>query len=392
MLEESTRRFALLLCLLPTGLAAQQQLVSPAGAAKQEGADAAYIFGRYAEARYQFFEGDLRGSARTLLAASYRLDYRDHDARTATGRSWSQVSLRLADCDYDKVSAQWDNNATSTPALVFSGSVSWPTQVGQPLIKPAIWGSLSRELEIPFSQPYSFGGTADLLLDYEMSGGVMKNGATWTFTSPFYYYLDGEQGGPGPRDGLVETYPVTGNCADSTRPQTPGARSEISARVYADNDPDPSKAGRLELLHSSLDTAPNSPVIQAVGLRGWPAGVDIGAACNRLYVDLTTVWFGVYAITDATGSSGRSPGSGSYSAPFVAQMGGEQVWTQAAWTDSRTGAFSLGRAARVLVPSSKPLGMVPRKKVAYHYLRTLPIAFAPTAASEANPFLMLSYR
>ena len=81
--------------LAASGLVAQGVIASPAGSLNQEGEGAAHIFGRYADGRFQFAEGDLKGTARNFTGLAYRLDYRDHSASTAMGRKWSNVTVRV---------------------------------------------------------------------------------------------------------------------------------------------------------------------------------------------------------------------------------------------------------------------------------------------------------
>ncbi|MHC4078998.1 MAG: hypothetical protein ACYST0_11235, partial [Planctomycetota bacterium] len=335
-----------------------QSVVSPKGFGAVEGAGFAHIFGRYAEGRFQFAEGDLRGTSRSIVSVLYRLDHRNHTTDTAMGRKWTTVTLKAGETNYALVNQLWNRNALTTPTQVFSGTMHWLSQTGLPLLKPTVWGGLQKDLAFPFSSPFQFGGKNDLLLDYEFKGGTLDNSAAWNFTDARFYYLDSESISTKPRSGVTTSYPAAGACADSSQPQSPGAASTIAAITYADTDPSQYK-GSLRVYHETKFTAPSALVLQTFGLSGLSFGLPLGARCNKLYVNTGQPWIPIYRVTDQKGASARSE----YVAPWLPLYAGLQLWTQGAWTDSTTRAFSLTRAAMVVVPAGKPPPATPRKKV-----------------------------
>ena len=363
-----------------------QSAVSPKGFNAIEGAGFAHIFGRYANGRFQFAEGDLRGTALSIGGVSYRLDHRSHTAETAMGRKWTTVTLQVAECNYDAIGRLWNRNALTTPSRVFNGSVHWLSHTGKPLVKPSIWGSLKRDLVFPFSSPFKFGGKNDLLLDYQFAGGSLDNSGSWNFTDPRFYYLDGQSISTNPRSGISIGFPIAGACADSSLSQFPGAASSIAAITYSDKDPNPKFSGKLRIYHETTFTAPNAPVLQALGLAGKPAGVSIGARCNKLFINLGQLWFPISGTADPNGQSGRSE----YAAAWVPGFANLQLWTQGVWIDSKTGALSLTRARQVTVPGGKPPSVAPRKKVVFHYLTNLGLGIGPEARHDHNPFLKIN--
>jgi hypothetical protein len=375
-----------LFAVLGTTLLAQA-VVSPKGFASTEGAGFAHIFGRYAEGRFQFAEGDLRSNPGTIRAALYRLDYRNHDTDTGMGRKWTLVTLKAAECNYDQVNQVWNSNAVTTPTQVFGATVHWRSQTGPPILKPMIWGGIQGHLAFPFSTPFPFSGNNDLLLDYDFAGGVLDNAAPWRFTDARFYYLDSESVSTNPRAGLTADYPIAGACADSSQAQFPGAASSIAAITYSDTDPDAKYRGNLRVYHETVFTAPNAPVLQAIGLSGLPSGLPLNARCNNLYVNTSQPWIPVFRSADHLGASGRSE----YVLPWLQLYAGLPLWTQGAWSDSQNQQFSLTRASMVVIPGGKPPSVAPRKKVVFHYLKTVAVGFGPETAHDHNPFLELQY-
>jgi hypothetical protein len=365
-----------------------QSVTSPKGFESTEGGNFAHIFGRYADGRFQFAEGDLRGKALNITSISYRLDHRNHNTDTAMGRKWTTVILHAAECNYNTFSQQWNRNALSTPTQVFRAALHWQSQTGTPLLKPATWGGLKKDLVFPFSSPFKFSGQNDLLLDYDFAGGVLDNSGSWAFTDPRFYYLDGESISTSPRSGTTTSFPISNPCADSALSQFPGAAATVAAITYADNDPDIRYRGKLRVYHETVYTAPNAPVLQTLGLFGLSFGLPVGAQCNNLYVNTGQPWIPVYRAADQNGASGRSE----YVIPWLSLYGGLQLWTQGAWTDSKSKIFSLTRAGMVVIPGGKPPSVVPRKKVVFHYVKTLGVGAGPVTAHDHNPFLLIRYR
>ena len=111
-------------------------------------------------------------------------------------------------------------------------------------------------------------------------------------------------------------------------------------------------------------TAPNSSVIHAVGLASNAAGVNIGARCNKLYVDLTKPHV---LVPIATLSNGYS-GSMGWLVPWQKSMANREVYVQAAWADSQTKALGLSSAARITFPDALPPPRLPLRKMLIGYV------------------------
>ena len=92
-------------------------------------------------------------------------------------------------------------------------------------------------------------------------------------------------------------------------------------------------------------------------------GVDIGARCNKLMVDLTAGPMYLLERTRGFGSRLTEIPLGTLSA--LAPIGKVKIWSQAAWTDSRTGQLSLTNAEvtqpdfahKIAVQTSKMTGV-----------------------------------
>jgi hypothetical protein len=178
-----------------------------------------------------------------------------------------------------------------------------------------------------------YGGKNDLLLDFTFEGGTLANAASWG-TSAFFYYLDSAN--LGTKTGMRLRFLGSANCKDSS--QTSAALCRIGAEVAA--------AGSGNTITFSLGsqwTAPNQPVIKAVGVVGSTVGTDIGA-CNRLYT--TPVFFDFQTALPGFGFSFTffPP------IPWQNSFAGVTLWSQAGYDDSKTKAFRLTQATRGQIP------------------------------------------
>ena len=120
--------------------------------------------------------------------------------------------------------------------------------------------------------------------------------------------------------------------------------------------------GKFEFYLQSVYTAPSQPVIQAIGLGG-TTGVDIGAKCNRLYVDFNRPVLLLVATAYGRGGNGRS---GPWRVPWHKAFEGVNLFIQAAWTDSKSKQLSLTQALRLRLPWGLPPAEEPRFKTVYN--------------------------
>lgn len=367
------------LALILAAIAPAQAFTSPAGFLSTEGLGpqpgwnigyAYRYFGTYATERFMHADGEYKGKGvKIIRSVGYRLDFRSHTASTATGRSWTNVTLKMSECDFANLSTTWAANPTTTQTQVFSAAVSWPSQTGNPgTAAPAPWDS---KLAFPFSGAWVYSGTKDILHDYVFAGGQMANTATWGGTTSYNYYLDGL---------LIVTSMVTGRslmpggstCNDSAITSTSPADANVQYAQYSKAYNGTNAAiwrDQVVIQTWSERTAPNAPVVQAVGVGALNNGVGLPfpGSCHNLIIDPALVGIYLTRTTDANGNV-AFPGTRIVAGPrsVVNAVQGLRVWTQAAWVDSFTKRFTLTRASRTQNPNLGMTEVLPRKKVAYH--------------------------
>ncbi len=367
------------LALILAASAAAQTFTSPAGLLSTEGIGPqgwnigySYLyFGTYASERFMYADGIHKGQGLKIIrSVGYRLDFQSHSTTTATGRSWTNVTLRMSDCDFAKLSTTWAANPTSTPTLVFNAAVSWPSQSGNPgTTAPAPWDA---KLAFPFSGVWVYTANQDILHDYVFSGGSMSNTATWGGSTAYSYYLDGN---------LIVTSMVTGRnlmptsstCNDSAITSTSPADANVQYAQYskAYNGTNASIwQDQVVIQIWSERTAPTAPVVQAVGIGALNngVGVPLPGSCHNLIIDPNLVAVYLTRTTDTNGNvafPGTQIVAGQRS--VVNAIPGLAVWTQAAWVDSSTKLFTLTRASRTQNPNLGMTDVLPRKKVAYNW-------------------------
>lgn len=373
-------------------LSAQLKTVSsPPGFETMEQADSAgwgYRLGQYQNERFQAADGQFRKQLLIISEISYRLDAgRNYGTGTSGGggRSWTRVTLHMAECDYDQVTNTFSTNVLTTPQKVFDAKMTWQAQVGVPSGNPVAWGSHGHKF--PFSSGWVYSGSKDILLDYVFVGGTLANSAAWSGSTSKRYYLDGFNA-PNFNLGGQTEYPGGGTqaasyaktsppyCMDSALSvSTQAARNDIQG-IYVYNADRQSNPNQVYLSWRSFYTAPGAQVIKALGFAGIPAGVNLAAKCNLLYLDAKLPLLLFPDTASATASTAAS-GFTTLSAKFQSSMGGASLWFQCAWNDSKTKFFALTTATQRTVPlSAPPLG--PRRQTVY--------ASDPTAVTGSGPY------
>ena len=376
------------LSMMITPLFAQGAITSPKGGLTIEGLHYAYYLGRYADGRYQFADGENKGKAHTITEVGYRLDNRSPTTSTAMGRSWSSVTLHVSDMtNFETMDRTWSKNISGTQTLVFSGKADWDSQTGTPLIKPDIWGGLKGKLRFPFSTPWVYTGKNDMLLDYNFQGGVLANASAWSGSSSRYYYMDGESISTYSKSGVTERLPaVRGTCNDSGITYTSPAYLNAYGTTYGANSSTITQRNKLYFYHYSYYTAPHAPVIHALGLGGHANGINIGAGCNKLYVDFSKPVV-MIPFTTIKGSTSSASGTMGYLMPWNNALARKELWLQGAWADSQTGQLSLTEASHVTLPDGLPPAELPRRKAMYAYPSTAATGYTPTTSGYAQPFV-----
>ncbi len=341
---------------------AQGAITLPQGYLTKEGDGFARAFGQWSNMRQQIAEGNLRGKAMILTGVNYRHDYQSHTASTGMGRTFSNVSLKLSDTDYSTFGSTFSANVKGVANKVFDSKVSWPTITGNPITKPALWGGLKGDFKFPFIGTWIHTGKNDLLFDWQFSGGVLANAGKWSGAGYVEYYLDGVP--------LINYtgytswahYPSTRPpCSDSSK--SVGAFAGLVAFFYNKDYPTVAWQNKLRVDLSASNIAPSQPVALALGFAANTAGVNVGARCNLLYVDLTKGWLSLFGQANASGSWKQQ-----YLVNSSNALTGIKLYLQAAWADSKTRAFSLSQARMTETPRTLPPVNTPKRKCYINYI------------------------
>ena len=124
-------------------------------------------------------------------------------------------------------------------------------------------------------------------------------------------------------------------------------------------------------------------MIQALGTGGSQTGVNIGAGCNNLYVDLNKpVAFVTLKALPPYGYSGLM----GYAPTWQNSFASMDVWLQGAWADTKTKEFKLTSATNITFPSSLPPDELPRYKTLYQRDTTTSTGFGPFTSGVYFPF------
>ncbi len=330
--------------LLPSVLVAQtRQLTAPPGYLNKTGEWFGNSLGP-ANGRYQVGDGTAAGTKLTITRVDYRAQtYQPYSQYNGIGRLWTRVTLKMAETNVDRMTTTWSSNAIGATTEVFGAGIKWPTLQGT--IKPA-WGLVS----FPFNKPWVYGGLNDLLFDFDFRGGRLLNGQPINRRP---YYLDGVfTWGKTYRFVVPTIVPYKFKlplCNDTSHGIAPNALAQIMMTIYAPSYFDRNKAGKADVQMTSIYTAPGAPVIGALTLGGNTKGIDLGARCNKLHVDLNkfVAFFPTRAGTGRGAATNFIP-VGPY--PYAASLAGLELWFQAAWADSKTGQFSLTLAGVSKLP------------------------------------------
>jgi len=348
-------------CLLAAApLLAQGSIVSHPAFANAEGDTFGHYLLGYSNSRFQYAEGEIRGNALSLNEVAFRLDHHNHTSNTAMGRKWTKVTLSLADTDWTKMTATFTQNQFTTPVEVFNAAYDVPSVQGTPFLKPTPFGG---KYAFPFKSPYSYSGSNDLLLDFVFRGGTMDNSIAWSGGTVRGYYLDSNNDlttYTSPRTSYPAALPNP-RCRDSAITSNSAAYTYATIRVYGITYSNVTYREKAHFELYSYYTAPDARVITAIAFAGIPAGLDIGARCNLLYVNLQGPWIALGRTTQ--GNQGYSGTFVAFS-PWIKGMANVPIWVQTAWDDSSTKMFSLTTAQSVVLPGNKPM---PRRVVSNYY-------------------------
>jgi len=376
---------ALVVWVIPS-VAPTQSSISIPKDTTHEGPGYSDKLGSYAEGRFQYVYGALKGKSYGLKDVFYRLDYRSHLSGLAIARTWTNVTLAVSEtANFAQLSPMFSANNTGPVSVVFNAKVTWPTQSGLPPTYPGLWGTLSGKLHFPFTTPFKYTGTNDLMLDYTFRGGQLSNNGYWggQFPAQRHYMLDGEAVGTTSRDGLTRPVPWTTTvCTDSSfiNP-TVSALAEGSSKVNG------ATATTVTIEYRTILTALNAPVIHAVGLAGGLPGINLGAKCNNLHVDLTRPWV---AAAHTAGPRFAGTPVTRHTVKWTNSLSHLKLYIQGAWTDSQSSAFALTQAMEMILPGAPPPAQLPRQKTLYARFANATNAEGAPFYSGHNPYVLFA--
>lgn len=359
-----------------SSLAAQgAAMTSPAGYLTSEGTGTASLFGSFArhEGRVMALDGELRGRAAALRSVAFRAD---GGLYLASGRSFADVQLRLAPCDVQQRSSTFSLNPSSTPTLVFSGSLTWPDLPANPnLPKPRAWGGSNGGLSLQFTRAWVHHGSQDLCADYVFRGA----------TGHGHYPLDGHL-------SSLDNYRAPeqlglgahlSGCIDSSSYRGFGAFAQLSSYYYGPTYAQPQLRNQQHINLSVRNIAPGAPVLLCLGVAGSKLGWPLpGITCNRLHVDLgqTHLFFVRKADTALTPTIDAQL----WAAPAQLSLVGASAVIQGAWQESRSGRWMLTQASRNAILG--PSGVVARYAIRSDILGA-PQGRPPTDSEYWNPIV-----
>ena len=166
-------------------------LPSNSTAGDKEGPGSTFIFGWAANATHRFMDSSHTGKPRKINGLSFRLDHRDHNA---VGRSWENVTIRVAHGDFGSIDYNASRNyeLVDKPVKLFDKSWSFPALKGFPPLEPASWGGPQNSLSFRFDTPFEYNGKDAIYVEFKFSGGTAEDGREWKGELPygFEYFLD----------------------------------------------------------------------------------------------------------------------------------------------------------------------------------------------------------
>jgi hypothetical protein len=380
---------------LASPLLAQGAIYSPKNLQSTEGQYYAYYFFRYSDSRWQNCDGENRGKVAVIASIQIRLDGTyTYNTSYGMGRTWKNVQLTISEGDLNKFSNTFASNATATPTVVFSSGWSLPTVSGkQPA--PSPWGGKNGMLKFPFKSTWIYTGKADILTDWQYTGGTLANNSTWTGSTSRYYMID-SYGSSSEYSNVGGTYTyipstrlnntstgVTTRCNDSEHTQTTGSYCYLYTYAYGNKYPVDNYRGKFVFYHVSYYTGYENPVIHALSLMPNVAGYDLGTGCNKLHVMAPMILIPRVTMPSSYSTSGYS----GYRLNFVKwnpAFASATAVVQAAWADSSTNALGLSQARQAVLPSGPP-GPPPERLAVYNYNKTSATGNGPYTTYTYNP-------
>ncbi|MHC5072813.1 MAG: hypothetical protein ACYTGO_20255, partial [Planctomycetota bacterium] len=289
---------------------------------------------------------------------------RSQTTSTNYARSWTNVTVTLADMDYTKVSDTYTTNMISTPTQVFSAKVSWPGHTGAPTTKPAPWGNFAapNDVYIPFRSRFLHSGKWGTCVDFRFRGGTLGNSGSWTSLQSYYH------------DGIANNNQSTGGSTSLTSSVSGCQNGYFVVWLFSD------KLAGGKAQHRgqpyTFSGLANTQHIGVIGIdNGSTTGTPFPGSCHALYLDLTKPYVLMPYKTDATGAFV----SQFLTVPFLSAAVGKTVWSQAGY-DSK-GLLELTRAGSAPIAALPTTTPVKYQKWIYRYgstAHTAQYGYGPT--------------
>jgi hypothetical protein len=372
---------------------------SPPGCSTTEQTRYCYYFLRYANGQSQLLDGEHRGTTRTITEIALRPDYYSFNTTYGMGRTWTRMTIKMCEGDYDTFGSTISANRKTPQTQVFAAAVTLPTLSGYPKTQPEAWGGTTGTLKFPFTTKYAYSGKADLLSEWMYAGGTLANRGSWSGSTYKYYRQDagdtsglsstGSQGSsysyiPTTRlnNSTTSTPPRT-TCNDSAITSTTGAYAYGYAYTYGKYYSNRGWAGKLRMYGYSYYTGYSRPTIHAYSYGNDPKGVDVFTGCNMLHLKTIVLMDTLTTMPQSINSSGYS-GYREMFFPWLPQMASLKLTLQAAWADSKTNGFRLSQAAEITFPNGMP---PPRRYAGHSYSTTTTVLNYRSTSYLYNPAL-----
>ena len=365
---------------LCTAAVGQDYTTSPPGYLNLEGDHQESLLGVYPAGRHMMFDAEQIGNAMTIKGTAYRHDNRVYVESQGMGRSWTNVTLSISDCNMSSLSNTFSKNPTSTPTQVFSNSVNWPTITGKPPAFPADW-----LLSFPFAQNWTYAGTSGICLDYVFTGGTLANSGTWNPSSAINYYKDAVHPSTY-NQASSRSLGWSGNyvgCNDRGVTHVSGASVSTSAYFYSDTYSNASYAGRMKFSQTGQHFGNATQVVTLLGFRSLFDGIPFpGVYCNKIHVDISLPTRLFTQFSSTSGGLSELPITGPYGVELDESVAGFELVTQAGWADTQTSQLLLSSAASLIIPV-KPRSF--DHSTLYYYINTNPTGWGPYPNPGYNP-------
>ncbi|MHC4513835.1 MAG: hypothetical protein ACYS5W_09070 [Planctomycetota bacterium] len=306
---------------------------------------------------YQEVHKDWLGKVKVLQGVSYRRAWNRANDAACTARKFDML-FRVGYGDLSKFTKTSFNSNYTRGRKVMLGTesssgntavpINLPSWVNKPVTAPAPFNAI-----IPFKGIFVYDAKDDFIWELEITKIDTQNGN---------YYCDrhkatGGTSSSGPSAYVPATRPP---CNDSAITRTNGAYMYGYCYVYNSSYSTVSYRDKLRVYNYSYYTAPGANVAAAISPFPLPSGVNIGAICNRLYFDASKPFHVIFRpATNDQNARTSSHATTNLLIPWNNAYANIKLMMQTAWSDSKTGFFSLTAARSATVPSyPKPLNTI----------------------------------